>query len=590
MQQSIIGKVIDNYEITGILGKGGMGVVYRAKDMTLDRDVALKMMDASVARDEEFLKRFKSEAKALAKLQNPNIVSVFALRETELGFCLVMEYVEGGTLSDRIRANGAVPLNKLIPIFKQIATALDHAHQVGVIHRDIKPSNVMLTPTDVVKVTDFGLAKIQQVSGATVTMGTGGTLYYMSPEQVRGLANVDARGDIYSIGMTLYEAATGRVPFGNDATDFDIRQMIVEGKVPPPERFSASLSKELAAVIQRSIHKDPSKRYQTCAEMCEALATVPIVDGVNGTPPAPPRPKLQYVKPKSARRPLYATLLIGVLALAGFFIYQQFIASSSSLISVTSIPMGARVSINGKEVGSTPLRSIPLEAGAVKVKVESSGYVSKETLLVARSGMNAALMISLARVQPSPPPISVADTVRTTQPPVERRDDQVASTETKRVPPETRRDPAPTIAAPARLLLRSIPEGSVSIDGGRMSRTDETVSLEVGAGTRRVLFQHPTYGSKQVMVSLKPNETKRMTCYFESKVSISVSGAEWALIVRNGVTTEDMAPKEITLPVGRHRIGVTKSGYDVVEGERLVVVEPTLEPKEFRLSFTLTKK
>jgi serine/threonine protein kinase len=101
MQQSIIGKVIDNYEITGILGKGGMGVVYRAKDMTLDRDVALKMMDASVAQDEEFLKRFKSEAKALAKLQNPNIVSVFALRETELGFCLVMEFVEGGTLSDQ---------------------------------------------------------------------------------------------------------------------------------------------------------------------------------------------------------------------------------------------------------------------------------------------------------------------------------------------------------------------------------------------------------------------------------------------------------------------------------------------------------
>jgi serine/threonine protein kinase len=583
MQQSIIGKVIDNYEITGILGKGGMGVVYRAKDMTLDRDVALKMMDASVAQDEEFLKRFKSEAKALAKLQNPNIVSVFALRETELGFCLVMEFVEGGTLSDRIRSNGAVPLQQLIPIFKQITTALDHAHQVGVIHRDIKPSNVMLTPSDVVKVTDFGLAKIQQVTGATVTMGTGGTLYYMSPEQVKGLANVDARGDIYSIGMTLYEAATGRVPFGNDATDFDIRQMIVEGKVPPPERFSGSLPKELAAIIQRSIHKDPAKRYQTCAEMCDALATVPIVQGENGKPLAPPRQQLRYVKPKSSRQPLYVTLLIGTMVLVGFLVYRQFLASSPSLISVNSVPQGANVLVNGKELGKTPLRSLTLEEGAVKLRVERSGYVPKETSLVATSGMNALWAVSLLKVEAPPPPTRAGDTARSNQTPVEKRESPIVSAEPRRVA-------TPTIVVPAKLLLRAIPEGSVSIDGGRMARSDETVSLEVDPGARRVLFQHPVHGNKQVTVNLKPNETKRVTCYFESKVSISVSGAEWAVILRNGVATDDLAPKEITLPVGRHRISVSKNGYDVVEGERSIVVEPTLEPKEYRLSFTLTKK
>jgi hypothetical protein len=236
------------------------------------------------------------------------------------------------------------------------------------------------------------------------------------------------------------------------------------------------------------------------------------------------------------------------------------------------------------DVGTTPLQSFPMEAGAVKMRIESAGYESKETSLVAARGMNMQLAISLVKIAASPSASVAADTTLPNQPPIEKPAERVVSTETKRVP-------APTIVASAKLLLRAVPNGSVSIDGGRLSsRSSETVSLDVDAGTRRVLFQHPTYGSKQMSVSLKANETKRMTCYFESKVSIGVSGEEWALIVRNGVMTEDTAPKELTLPVGQYRIGVYKNGYDVLEGERVVVVEPTLEPKEYRLSFTLTKK
>ena len=267
METGIIGKVVDTYKITGVLGKGGMGIVYKAKDTTLDRDVALKMMDTALARDESFLKRFQSEAKALAKLQNPNIVSIFTLRETELGFCIAMEFVEGNTLADRIREKGAMPFENVFPIFKQLLTALDHAHEVGIIHRDIKPSNVMLTPNNIVKVTDFGLAKIQQVSGATMTLGTGGTLYYMSPEQIRGLSNVDHRGDIYSLGMTLYETLTGKVPFTDAETDFSIRQMVVEGRVPPPDKMNPALPRDLVKVVMKSIEKDPAKRYQSAGAM-----------------------------------------------------------------------------------------------------------------------------------------------------------------------------------------------------------------------------------------------------------------------------------------------------------------------------------
>ena len=256
---SLIGRTIDTYEVHSVLGQGGMGIVYLARDTTLDREVALKLMDAGLTRDESFLKRFQSEAKALAKLQNPNIVSIYALRETEEGLCIVMEYVQGNTLADQLREQGTLPIDRTIRIFRQILNAFDHAHSAGIIHRDIKPGNILLTPEDIVKVTDFGLAKIQATNQATMTMGTGGTLYYMSPEQVRGLANVDKRGDIYSLGMTLFETLTGAVPFDSQ-TDFTIRQAIVEGNIPSPDTYLPSLPKGLKQVIMKSIARLPDER------------------------------------------------------------------------------------------------------------------------------------------------------------------------------------------------------------------------------------------------------------------------------------------------------------------------------------------
>ncbi len=573
-QDSIVGKVIDSYRITDILGKGGMGVVYKAKDMTLDRDVALKMMNATLARDAEFLKRFKSEAKALAKLQNPNIVTVFAMRETELGFFLVMEYVEGGTLSDRIRSGGAMQVSKAIPIFRQITTALDHAHRVGVIHRDIKPSNIMLTDSDIVKVTDFGLAKIQQVSNVTVTQGTGGTLYYMSPEQVKGLANVDARGDIYSIGMTLYETLIGRTPFANNAIDYDIRQMIVEGKIPAVEQFNSSVPKELSEIIRRSIHKDPAKRYQTCAEMCDALSAVSVPRDEAHAQPV--RSKAHYVS--SSRRPLYATLLTGALALVVFFLYRWFFVSSQSFLSINSNPEGAAVIVNGRGVGSTPIRSLAIEAGNTTVRLESEGYRSKDTTLSLKAGTMLGLSVPLSKVLTAESSnrtgvVSVADGGADAKPNKSKND-------------------LPADASSSVLLLRAVPDAAIVIDGKKVSeRSDEAVSLDVSPGTKKVLFQHPNLGSKQFTVTLRPRETKRMTCYFEAKANVTVSGgALWAFIVRNGVTTEETTPKALILPPGRHRIGVSKVGYEVVEGEKIVLVEPSLQPKEFQLAFTLKKQ
>ena len=266
---SLIGKTVDNYRILEVLGRGGMGVVFKALDTSLEKIVALKMIDPFLARDENFVRRFKTEAKALAKLENQNIVGVYALRETESGFFMVMEYVESQPLSQYLQENGPFNITDTISITKQLLNAIGHAHKVGVIHRDIKPSNILLCENGKIKVTDFGLAKVVEAKGpsSTVTQARAGTLYYMSPEQVKGLKNVDSRSDLYSLGISIYEMIAGRVPFDKTDSDFTIQKKIVEGEIPSPVKFNSAIPKKLTKIISKSIDKDPAKRYQTAEEM-----------------------------------------------------------------------------------------------------------------------------------------------------------------------------------------------------------------------------------------------------------------------------------------------------------------------------------
>ena len=267
----MIGKKLEPYEIQEILGRGGMGVVYRARDTKLERDVAIKMMDLQFASDPNFLKRFQSEAKALARLQDPHIVSIFNLLETPEGICIVMEYVKGTTLAKLLLPQNPLPVPRVVTIFKQIMQALAHAHREGVIHRDIKPANIIVGDDDRIKIADFGLAKVKQQYAATATQGTAGTLYYMSPEQFRGLKEVDNRGDIYSAGMTLYECLTGKLPFGQDDSYFTIAQQVVHGHVPPPDTMSVEIPEPMVTIVKRMIACDVKDRYQAADEVVRDL-------------------------------------------------------------------------------------------------------------------------------------------------------------------------------------------------------------------------------------------------------------------------------------------------------------------------------
>lgn len=284
MSSDIIGRTVAGCRITELIGRGGMGIVYKARHLELEQDRALKVMDPELARNEAFMKRFRIEAKALAKLKNPNIVTVHDLCETEIGVCLIMEYVSGSTLGEIIKSSGALRLERVYKIFRQILSALEHAHAAGVIHRDIKPGNMIVTQSDEVKVADFGLAKIQQQTTATVTQITGGTLYYVSPEQIEGLVPIDHRSDLYSLGMTLYEAITGAVPFDKTASEFKISERIVKGKISPPRTLNPQIPKELNDFVMKAIARNPESRFQSASEMRTELERIETEEKKSQTP------------------------------------------------------------------------------------------------------------------------------------------------------------------------------------------------------------------------------------------------------------------------------------------------------------------
>jgi len=396
--ESLIGKTVDSYRILEVIGRGGMGVVFKAIDTDLEKYVALKMIDPFLARDEGFVKRFKTEAKALARLENPNIVRVYALRQTESGLFMVMEYVDAKPLSNLIRENGPFKVSDTVSITKQLLNAIGHAHKVGVIHRDIKPSNILLCSDGSVKVTDFGLAKVIKQKGpsSTVTQTRAGTLYYMSPEQVKGLKNVDERSDLYSLGMSVYETLVGRVPFDKTDSDFTIQKKIVDGEIPSPVKFDSSIPKRLTKIILKSIDKDPQKRYQNADEMADALNS--FEREVSGE-------KKSIVKITNTK-PLYKqpVFFISVLAaLLGITLVYNMIFSTSgsglndSYLTINTEPTDALVLINDDEIGNSPLDEIKIkEAGEIKLQIRKQGFATIDTLVEIEEGESKTFEFILA--------------------------------------------------------------------------------------------------------------------------------------------------------------------------------------------------
>ncbi len=263
----------DRYEIIEQIGVGGMAKVYKAKDKLLDRFVAIKILKEPYAEDDEFLKKFNNEAQSAAKLSHINIVNVFDIGQDlyngQVIYYIVMEYVEGRTLKDYIVDEEKLSNHDIIDYSTQIAQALKTAHKAGIIHRDIKPQNILIDNYGLLKVTDFGIARVSSNATITYTSSILGTVHYISPEQAKGKI-VDEKSDLYSLGAVMYEMATGKVPFDAD-NSVGIAVMHIQDQPVEPKELNPDLSDHLNYIIMKLLAKEPSERFLNANELINAL-------------------------------------------------------------------------------------------------------------------------------------------------------------------------------------------------------------------------------------------------------------------------------------------------------------------------------
>ena len=276
----MIGELLGHYRILELVGRGAMGVVYKALDENLDRTVAVKVMSAEARNDPDFVERFRLEARVQAALNHPNVALLFDYFVHDGAPVAVMEFIDGESLEQLIRRRGAIPAHEAMPIFKQALRGVAAAHRAGIVHRDLKPGNLMVAGDGIVKVMDFGIAKRQGVTGATKVSTSIGSPLYMAPEQILGRA-VDCRTDIYALGITLYELLAGQRPFNSRGkAEYLVLDAHVNDLPEPPTVYRFGIPQPIVDAVMRSLAKDPDARFQSAEEFMSALPDVPAPTAV----------------------------------------------------------------------------------------------------------------------------------------------------------------------------------------------------------------------------------------------------------------------------------------------------------------------
>lgn len=539
--ESLIGKTVDNYRILEVIGRGGMGVVLKAVDTSLEKIVALKMIDPFLAEDENFVRRFKTEAKALAKLENPNIVSVHALRETDKGLFMVMEYVDAKPLSKHLSDNGPLSIKDIIAISKQLLNAIGHAHEYGIIHRDIKPSNILLCYDGKIKVTDFGLAKVIQQKGpaSTITQARAGTLYYMSPEQVKGLKNVDIRSDIYSLGMTIYEMTAGRVPFEKTDSDFTIQKQIVEGELPSPVKFNESIPKKLTKIIQKAIDKDPDKRYQTAEAMLEDFRNFEKKASYE-------QDEIKEIsEPKEKRE-------------------KKFIFEKNILPKLTAFYDFLKISL--QKIISYPIQLLGAITKKPVILFSSVAVISLAILYIFFSNEINGVFASIFSTKPVQEEIA---------------EDNISSSESQIDDSELSESVSITDASGKkleRLFVETIPAGAnIFLDGKPFGKSNRFIdSLEIK--TYRLLVKLKNYSDVDMTLDLSKNKTISLTLVPKNKSLIN-SEPEGADLLIDGISFGKTPLTSIeAITPGTHTITISKTGFRTFETDIIVMEDKSFQP------------
>jgi len=385
MEQQLLG---DRYQLVRRIGVGGMAQVYVAQDRLLGRDVAVKILHEESAGDTTYVERFRREAKAVAQLNHPNVVAVYdwghTISDTSGGrsdYYMVMEYVPGPNLKEVVRARGPLPEDEALSIAAQIASALEVAHEHGLVHRDVKPHNVLIAPNGRAKVADFGIAHDAGLTELTRTNIVPGTAHYLSPEQAQR-AVLDGRSDIYSLGVVLYEMLTGRVPFDGRSL-VDVALQHVHDKPAPPRKVRPELSRATEAIVLKALEKDPKKRFQTAEAMRQALErarvqrdeVLPVPPDQRATDPLPGRqntvqapltgprerarrviPPPEHVETAERRGLWFIALPIALLLLIGGGVYAVLHQGGGASAGKHTIPPAA---VHSKTSTPLPARARP---------------------------------------------------------------------------------------------------------------------------------------------------------------------------------------------------------------------------------------
>ncbi|MDA9107321.1 protein kinase [Flavobacteriaceae bacterium] len=321
---------LENYKIIKKIASGGMGDVYLAQHTVLENKVAIKSLHSDLVSDEDFRKRFRTEARTQSKLSHPNIVKLIDFQERKDGLFLIMEYVDGEQLNNHIRKiSGPIPDDKLVPLFMQVLSAIKYAHSKGLIHRDIKPSNILITYEGNAKVIDFGIAKSSdEDKGLTKTGVQVGTVSYMSPEQVNA-EKLDILTDIYSLGIMLFQMAVGKAPYSEQTNTFKIQLSIVSEPLPNPKEIYPSISDKLVSIIEKATQKKKEDRYQSCEEFIKSFDKDEVVEKIKKSKPIknfekPLTNSKKIVSIKKKRKiPLFIYIVIGFISVLSIYYFVE---------------------------------------------------------------------------------------------------------------------------------------------------------------------------------------------------------------------------------------------------------------------------
>jgi hypothetical protein len=537
-----------------------MGIVYEGYDPVIGRTVAIKTMLTEGLSSQEFLEyksRFQREAQAAGVLSHPNIVNVFDYGEDSGVLYLIMEYLEGKSLEKLVEGHNILPIETIIPMYDQVCSALDHAHQHGIVHRDIKPANIMILDNGLVKVTDFGIAKMVSM-GMTQAGQVLGTPNYMSPEQVKG-RQIDGRSDIFSLGIILYDLVTGEMPFSGQNITTVIYKIINENPIPPRE-LDASIHPGLSYVICKALAKSPAERYQTCRELADDLKNfkylggpatpsatvmlnVPPLQGAAieraagppemAPPPAGPAEAAQQPSPgqvpievltpaRAGQKPrtspkvgvlmaLVGVIILGIFGGVGYWYLHKVNPSAVSplagQLSVESNVPGARITVDGKSgpYWVTPYTIPDLSPGSHQIVVSKEGYESSQQAITIEAGKTSSMTASLVEQKPAKPP--------TEQAAGKGKPEKIAAAVAA-----SARNPHGGGAGAGKmghlLLTANVTGAKISVDGNSKPEwiTPLSSPIELDAGYHQVAVLKEGYDSCSRSVTIEGGETRTLDC------------------------------------------------------------------------------